>query len=181
MKRLWILALVAIGITSTALAYNFQPQKFVECIGGQRAGQSSCVTPPLHTATDAHTDCDATTDGVISLATADLDCANTGNMLVSAWNQVSVEVHWTRSAGSAVKMQCDEAETPGTGWAVRTKLDSDGASTVRTWTHTQAFSGNWKWNWDINTKWLRCRFWVVGGTSSDKVKAYFRLASEVKQ
>lgn len=179
--RYLLITFLLIGISSQALAYEFQPQKEIVCLGGQRAGQSSCVTPTLAVAQDAHTDCDASTDGVVTLETSALDCANSGSMLVSSFNQISVEVHYTRASGTAVKMQCDESKDGLAPWAVRTKIDSEGTSTIRTWTHTQSFSGAIKWNWDINTKYLRCRFWIVGGTASDKIQAFFRLASEVKQ
>ena len=129
-------------------------------------------------AQDASTDCtadltdlDAATD-----ATADLTCHNTGEIVLGLNKQVSVELDFTRSSGTAVVMQCDTSRDGGSTWAPIMTETCEGVKTVRTWTATMSISGRVTHNFEVNAELLRCRVMVTNGASGDTVGFIVYLA-----
>jgi putative hemolysin len=86
------------------------------------------------TARDASTDCmaGATDFATGSTATAALTCNHTGDMIVDGYNQASIGLAFTRSAGTAVRMQCDYSVDSGTTWRLFDQINLTAATVSAT-------------------------------------------------
>ena len=139
-------------------------------VGGDADGSTACAV--------TLSDFDAVTDSVIT-------CANTGELDVTGYAQITVDLHFTRgTSGTVVNMQCDKITddlTTGTAglWAPLTSEDSDGVLTVRTWTITTSVTGRMTVDFGVIADRLRCRYWWTGGAADDTIKAIVRKASIV--
>ena len=154
MNRIAILFGVLLPLSATAYLINLPPKT---------------LTTSLSSATRADTACDEASSDVDSTATTSLSCADTGSLAVGGYNQLTLQVAFTRSAGTAVNMQCDTSESDAVPWATIQKTDTSSISTTRTWVRTTSTSGTWPWNIPINYRYIRCRFWVTGGGANDKI------------
>lgn len=171
MNRLIALAtttfLIAAALPVVANAYRYQPQE-----------QLATWT----TAADASTDCTASnTDySPVTTATASLTCLNTGDLDVRGFQQVTVQIDFARTAGTAVVMQCDIANDGGTKWTPIMKESTAGEKSVWTPTETTSVNARITHNFDVNAWLLRCRFMVTGGGASDTIAYSVRVASIVE-
>lgn len=110
-------------------------------------------------------------------ATADLACLNTGDIVTTLWEQITISAEYTYAAGTALTMQCDYSQNQGTTWAPVPDESSAGALTVRNWTVASPGSGTvLTANFDIDYELVRCRIWATSGNTSDKVAFRITLA-----
>jgi hypothetical protein len=140
------------GTTGAALPY----------IGSDRDGSTACAT--------TLSDFSGGTD-----ATADLTCANTGDIVVLGYDQATVTIDYTRSAGTVVNTICDFSNDSGTTWGPKMKEDANGAKSIDLKTSTQSVSGVITHNFDIHAELMRCRFYVTSGDSGDIVNPRVQL------
>jgi len=174
MRRACILAILALA----AMGFRFVPMKNVSSADNQ--AQAGPALPLINVAQDADTDCSTTASdmGGSTDATADLTCANTGEIVVAGFDQAAVTIALVRVAGTAVIMQCDVSHDNGSTWAPIMTESNTGAKSVRTWTWTSSVSGRISHHFNVCASRMRCRSWVTSGTS-DTVKFNVRLGSSV--
>jgi hypothetical protein len=163
MKR-YLLALLLLLAPSAAQAIQFVPQ--------------TTVTTSMDTAVTANTACDDDATDYSTTTPAAFPCRNTGALYIYGFDQQSVQVEFTRSAGTTVTMHCRTSENATTGpWYTIQLIDSTGSSTGRPWTKTRSLSGGWTWNFTANASYIMCWFRTTAGGSNDKLKLVYRIAS----
>ena len=171
-----ILVLVALFILGASDAQNIQ--------SSTNAGLLGPLLPLLDAWQDATTDCESSnTDLSASTGTTQsLDCANTGEVVIDGFLQMTVDVNYELDGGtdSEVKMQCDKTQElsslGASKWMFVPTEDAEGNKGVRTWTWTASADGAFPNNFIVSAQMLRCRFWIVGGGSSRRVKYNMRMA-----
>jgi hypothetical protein len=175
------MTIAAVAALVLLCAYVGQPQWQVS--SATNAAKGGDALPFIGQAKDGSTACLSTSSdmGGSTDATADLTCANTGEIVSAGWNQLTVYLTWTRSAGTVWIMQCDQSPDAGTTWMGIFNENSIGTRTLWTPTWTSSVSGGAVVNRDINASRIRCRAWATNGGSSDLITFRVRLAAEVRR
>lgn len=127
------------------------------------------------TAQDAHTACQAAlTDFAGSTdATADLSCANTGEIICATYEWAAVTITSVRALGTKIEMQCDTSNDSGSTWGPVMTEDSAHAQDIRTWGATSSVSGRpLRAVFSLSDELLRCRAWADSATDATDTVAF---------
>ena len=162
-----LIALFLFALPQAAEAYRFQPQKN--------------LTTTWSTPADASTDCTASeTDYSPVFADTDaLTCFVTEEFDVRGFDQMTVQLDYVNSTGTAVKMQCDQSNDGGVKWTPIMNETAAGEKSVRTWTETTSVNARITHNWQVNAWLVRCRLFVTAGGAGDTISYFVRIASQV--